>query len=64
MVNKYILNSYKQVKKSNPNKTYHMWKQDNPELINQTKDTQIKIELGNILINFMLDLGTAKQQSR
>jgi len=60
MVNKYILNCYKQVRKSNPNKTYHVWKLDNPELINKTGGTQFKFELGNVLIKFMLDLKLIK----
>jgi len=56
MVNKYNLKIYKKVKQSNPKLTYIKWKQDNQELINQTEDTQFQFELGNVLINFMIDL--------
>jgi hypothetical protein len=60
MVNKYNLKIYKKVKKSNPKLTYIKWKQDNKELINQTEDTQFQFELGNVLINFRIDLKLIK----
>jgi len=60
MVNKYNLKIYKKVKQSNPKLTYIKWKQDNQELINQTEDTQFQFELGNVLINFMIDLKRIK----
>jgi len=60
MVNKYNLKIYKKVKQSNPKLTYIKWKQDNQELINQTEDTQFQFELGNVLINFMIDLKLIK----
>jgi len=62
MVNKYNLKAYKKVKQSNPNLTYIQWKQDNQELINQTEDTQFQFELGNVLINFMIDLKLIKSE--
>nr|QWO71370.1 RNA polymerase [Termitomyces sp. T123] len=55
MVRKYILDCYKSFKESNPTITYIKWKQDNQELINETYDNQFQFELGNILINFMMD---------
>jgi hypothetical protein len=60
MLNKYNLKIYKKVKKSNPKLTYIKWKQDNKELINQTEDTQFQFELGNVLINFRIDLKLIK----
>jgi len=62
MVNKYNLKIYKKVKQSNPKLTYIKWKQDNQELINQTEDTQFQFELGNVLINFMIDLKLIKNE--
>lgn len=62
MVKKYNLNCYKKVKQSNPNITFINWKQDNQELINQTGDTQFQFDLGNVLINFMLDLKLIKTE--
>jgi len=60
MVNKYNLKIYKKVKQSNPKLTYIKWKQDNQEWINQTEDTQFQFELGNVLINFRIDLKLIK----
>ena len=43
MVNKYNLDCYKKVKKSNQNITYINWKQDNQDLINQNWRYSISI---------------------
>jgi hypothetical protein len=60
MINKYNLDCYKKVKQFNPNITYINWKKENQELILQTDDNQLQFELGNVLINFMLDLKLIK----
>nr|QWO71367.1 RNA polymerase [Termitomyces sp. DKA19] len=52
MLRKYSLDCYKSIKEFNPNITYINWKQDNQEWI---KDNQLQFELGNVLINFMMD---------
>jgi DNA-dependent RNA polymerase len=60
MINKYNLDCYKKVKQFNPNITYINWKKENQELILQTYDNQLQFELGNVLINFMIDLKLIK----
>lgn len=60
MINKYNLDCYKKVKQFNPNITYINWKKENQELILQTADNQLQFELGNVLINFMIDLKLIK----
>lgn len=41
-------------KKSNPNIKFINWKKDNKELI-ITGETQFLFELGNVIINFLVD---------
>ena len=50
--------NYKKIKQFYPNINYIQWKEDNQELINQTNEAQFQFELGNPLINFMIDLKT------
>lgn len=47
-------------KKNKPNLTFVSWKKDNQELINKIEDTQLLFELGNVLINFMIDFKLLK----
>ena len=60
IVNQYLLECFKQVKQSNPEIKFINWKKDNQELIEKTEDTQFKFELGNVFINFMVDLKLLK----
>jgi len=62
MVNRYNLDYYKKVKQSNTNMTYINWKLLNQELIKQTGESQFQFDLGNILINFMIDLKLIKNE--
>jgi len=62
IINKYMLDSYNEVKIFNPNLTFIKWKQENKELVDQTDDIQLKFNLGNILINFMFDLKLIKNE--
>ena len=60
IVSNYLLECFNEVRKSNPNITFVNWKKDNQELINKTENTQFIFELGNVLINFMIDLKLLK----
>ena len=60
IVYNYYLKCYNEVKKSNPNITFVEWKKDNQELISNTEDSQLYFDLGNVLINFMIDFNLLK----
>ena len=64
IVNKYIREMYKTIKQSNPSLTYINWREENSsvDIINQTSESQFQFELGNLLINFMIDLKLIKNE--
>jgi len=61
IVNKYIREMYKTIKQSNPSLTYINWRAS-VDIINQTSESQFQFELGNLLINFMIDLKVIKNE--
>lgn len=62
IVNNYTTGIYKKIKQSNPNISYIQWKEENQEFIHQTNESQFLFELGNLLINFMIDLKLIKAE--
>lgn len=59
---KYILDCYNNYKLNSPTPhlTFYKWKQENQDLLNEVTDSQIRFELGKILINIMEDLKVIK----
>nr|QWO71374.1 RNA polymerase [Termitomyces sp. DKA64] len=56
MIKKYLYNCYRNQYKKDNNLTFLSWKQNNGEIINFIKESQLDFQLGNVLINLMFQL--------
>jgi hypothetical protein len=62
VVKNYLLNLYQRAKSSNSIKhsSFLKWKEDNVEIVSSSKDSQLIFDLGNVLINLILQLKLVK----